>query len=260
MIVTGSRLAVATLALCLVSAGQSFAAQQAPPLPPRSPLAPLYLPPAAQDLSGVWRIQRYSARILPTSGGEIPFTAEGRTRFQANMAALRADPLANDEARKNCVPEGVPRILGNPYPFQILQTRGQVTIVYEINRTLRRILLDHPQAAAEHLEFVPFYSGYSIGHWEGDTLVIETAGFNEKTFLDNSGLPHSAKLTTVERVRKRDAKTLEVVVTISDPVTFTQPWDARFVYDLHPELRLQDYVCGDVHRDISDVPGVVPRN
>src|SRR5688500_10357694 len=194
-------IAAAAAAGLWLLATESQAGQQAAPLPPRAPLAQIYTPPPAQDISGVWWIQRYSRRILPVEGGELPFTAEGRARYEANLHALRADPLA-DESRKNCVPDGVPRILSSPYPFEILQTRGQVTITYEINRTLRRVLLDTPQASAEHLEFVPFYSGYSIGRWEGATLVIESAGFNDKTFIDNSGVPHSAKMTTVERVRK----------------------------------------------------------
>jgi hypothetical protein len=254
--VMGTALAAALWLL----APESYAGQQQAPLPPRAPLAPVYVPPAGQDISGVWWIQRYSARIVPVGGGELPFTPEGRARYQANMQALRANPLAADEARRNCTPDGVPRILSSPYPFEILQTKGQVTIFYEINRVLRRVLLDTPQASQTNLDYVPFYSGYSIGRWEGSTLVIETAGYNDKTFIDNSGTPHSAKMTTVERVRRLNDRTLEIVVTVTDPVTFTRPWSARFVYDLHPNVRIEDYVCGDAHRDISQVPGVTRPN
>lgn len=225
-------------------------------LPAGTTAGPIHVPPPEQNISGVWLIQRYGPTIRSEGGGEPPFTEEGRTRYEANRAALAADPLANDESRRNCVPDGVPRILSSPYPFQILQTPGQVSIAYEINRVLRRIFLDTPQAAPELLEFVPYYSGYSVGHWEGDTLVIETAGFNDKTFLDNSGTPHSNRLQTVERVRRLDDKTLEIAVTITDPAIFSEPWNARFVYDLHPEVRLMDYVCGEPHRDISHISGV----
>jgi hypothetical protein len=110
------------------------------------------------------------------------------------------------------------------------------------------------------LEVAPYYSGHSVAHWQGDTLVIETAGLNEKTFVDATGAPHSDAMTTVERVRKLDDGTLEDTVTVTDPEMFTRPWSARFVYDLHPEIRLEDYVCGETHRDISMVKGVVvPR-
>jgi hypothetical protein len=260
MSVSGLRVLLAVLvALVCLRSGEAAAGEERPRLPPRPPQAPVYTPPPAQDISGVWWIQRYNRRILPMTGGELPFTAAGRAKYDANMRALAADPLA-DESRRNCVPDGVPRILASPYPFEILQTEGQVTISYEINRTLRRVLLNTPQAPAEHLEYVPFYSGYSVGRWEGNTLVIESAGFNHKTFVDNSGVPHSAKMTTVERVRKLDDRTLEITVTVTDPETFTQPWSARFVYDRRPDVRIEDYVCGDVHRDISHIPGVARPN
>jgi hypothetical protein len=118
-------------------------------------------------------------------------------------------------------------------------------------------MMDKPQESAHDLEILPYYSGHSVGHWDGDTLVIETAGFNEKTFLDATGAPHSDQMTTVERIRKiNGGKQLEDVVTVADPELLTKPFNARFVYDPHPEVRLQDYVCGEPHRDISQVPGV----
>ena len=86
--------------------------------------------------------------------------------------------------------------------------------------------------------------------------MIDTAGFNDKTFLDATGAPHSDAMTTLEQVRKVN-DTLEDVVTITDPELFTAAWSARFAYDPHPEVRLEDYVCGEKHRDISMVKGVV---
>jgi hypothetical protein len=154
------------------------------------------------------------------------------------------------------VPDGVPRILGNPYPFQVIQTPGQVTFIYELNHVIRPIQLDKPLPPADELEIFPYYSGHSVAKWEGDTLVIESAGFNEKTFLDASGLPHSDQMRVVERVKKLPNGQLEVVATVTDPVVFTRPIQARYVYDLHANVRLEDYNCGDEHRDISHIPGV----
>src|SRR3954467_9011130 len=88
--------AVALVALLSLDSGHAFAAPQAPRLPPREPLAPIFVPPAQQDISGVWQIRRYSAQIVPADGGALPFTPEGRARYQANQAALRTDPLAAD--------------------------------------------------------------------------------------------------------------------------------------------------------------------
>jgi len=86
--------------------------------------------------------------------------------------------------------------------------------------------------------------------------VIETGGFNEKTFLDATGAPHTDELTTVERIRKISPTQLEIVITVKDPDYYTREWQARFVYNLRNDLRIEDYVCGEPHRDISGIPGV----
>ncbi len=87
--------------------------------------------------------------------------------------------------------------------------------------------------------------------------MIETAGFKDSTFLDATGAPHSWQMTTVERIRKiNSGSQLENVVTITDPLMLTEPVIARYLYDAHPEVELQTYVCGEAHRDISHIPGV----
>jgi hypothetical protein len=244
------------LAIALFAAILSLAAAPVPaPTEGATPGGPIYVPPANQNISGVWWGRSYSPKIELVGGGELPFTPAGLAKYRETMAGL-ADGSIRDEARRVCVPDGVPRILGNPYPFQIFQVPGEVAIVYELNRVIRFVPLDVPMPAAEELLFFPYYSGTSVGRWEGDTLVVETTGFNEKTFIDATGVPHSDQLRTVERMKKLDDKTLEVVVEVTDPVTFTRPWSARYVYDLHPDLRLDYYHCGDEHRDISHIPGV----
>jgi hypothetical protein len=223
---------------------------------PPAPGGPIYVPPTpAMNISGVWWTQSYSSKIQPIGGGELPYNDKGRALYAKNMAGLKDGTLV-DEARHLCVPDGVPRILGNPYPFQLIQTPGQVTFVYELNHVIRPIVLDKPQLSAKQLEVAPYYLGHSVAHWDGETLVIESAGFNEKTFLDATGAPHSDAMTTVERLHKAN-ETLEDVITVTDAELFTAPWSARFAYDQHPEVRLEDYVCGEKHRDISMIKGVV---
>ncbi len=225
--------------------------------PAGTPGGPIYTPPTpAMDISGVWWTESYSPKIQLVGGGELPLNDKGKAQYAKNMAGLKAGTL-KDEARRVCVPDGLPRILGNPYPFQLIQTPGQVTFVYELNHVIRPILLDKQLPSADELEVAPYYSGHSVARWDGDTLVIESAGFNEKTFLDATGAPHSDAMKTEERIKKVNAKTLEDVITVTDPEMFSKPWSARFVYDLHPEIRLEDYNCGEKHRDISHVNGVV---
>jgi hypothetical protein len=102
----------------------------------------------------------------------------------------------------------------------------------------------------------PAYNGTSVGHYEGDTLVVETAGFNGKTFADATGAPQSDAMTTLERIRKIDPNELEVVITVHDPEYYSRDWLARFTYKVRNDVRIEDYLCGEPHRDISMVEGI----
>jgi hypothetical protein len=210
------------------------------------------------DISGIYWTNTYSPKIQPVGGGDPPYKPEAMAAYRKNMEAVKTFSL-NDKARKVCTPDGVPRILESPYPFEIVESpnRGEVHILYELNHVIRPVTITKPLPPEEELETFPFYSGHSAGHWEGDTLVIETAGFNEMTFLDNSGAPHTDQLRTVERIRKiNGGKELEDVVTIHDPGVFTKDWSARFVYQSRPDIKMMDYACGEKHRDLSSVKGV----
>lgn len=226
---------------------------------PAPSAGPIYTAPTpAMNISGVWWTESYSPKIQLAGGGELPYNEKGKADYAMNTAALKNGSM-RDEARHLCVPDGLPRMLGNPYPFQIIQTPGQVTIVYELNHVIRIIPMDKPMPNAHELEVAPYYSGHSVAHWDGDTLVIESAGFNDKTFLDATGAPHSDAMTIIERVRKLSDTRLEDAITVNDQEMFTRPWSTRFVYDLHPEVRIDDYVCGEKHRDISKVRGAVVK-
>jgi hypothetical protein len=210
---------------------------------------------AIPDLSGTYWATRYNAKIQLLDGGDLPLTAAGKAAYEKNVAGLKAGSIS-DDARKLCLPDGVPRVLATPYPFEIIQAPpGQTTIVYELNHQIRTIAMNQP-LNREEITALPFYNGHSVGRFEGDTLVVETAGFNEKTFLDATGAPHTDELYTIERIRKVSPTQLEDVITIHDPEYYSRDWQARFVYELHNEVRLEEYVCGEPHRDISGVAGV----
>lgn len=219
-----------------------------------------FVPEPGQDISGIYWIQSYSAAITPMDGSALPYTEEARAIYQERQARIQASAeiIEEDQARKLCTPDGVPRALQSPYPFEIVQTHGQIHILYEINKIIRLVTMDEPLPDDDTLEIFPWYSGHSVGRWEEDTLIIETGGFKNYTFLDNLGAPHSYGLRVTERYRKiNDGSALEVIVDIHDPAVFTEDWSARFVYDARPDLRIMDWNCGEVHRDISQVPGVV---
>ena len=121
------------------------------------------------------------------------------------------------------MPDGLPRVLANPYPFEIIQAPpGQITIIYELSHQVRMIAMDKPLPSEEDLLVLPFFNGHSVGHFEGDTLVVELAGFKENTFVDATGAPHTDELRTVERIRKVSPTQLEDVITIHDPEYYSR--------------------------------------
>ena len=211
---------------------------------------------AKPDLLGIYWATEYNAKIQIVGGGELPLTAAGRAAYDKNIAGLK-DGSITDAARKYCVPDGLPRVLATPYPFEIIQgPPGNVTIIYELNHQVRVIRMDKPMPGEKELISFPFYNGHSVGRFEGDTLVVETAGFNEKTFVDATGAPQTDQMRTLERIRKISPAQLEIVITIHDPDYYTRDWQARFVYNQRNDVRIDDYLCGEEHRDISSVQGV----
>lgn len=213
----------------------------------------------APDLSGIYWATRYSARIELVGGGDLPLTAAGKAVYDSNIAGLK-DGSIRDDARTFCVPDGLPRVLSTPYPFEIVQAPpGQVTILYELNHQVRVIRMDKPMPDYRKLSTFPSYNGYSIGRYQGDTLVVETAGFNGKTFADATGAPQTDGMTTVERIRRISPTQLEIVITVHDAQYYTRDWHSRFVYSLRNDVRIEDYLCGEQHRDISSIAGARPR-
>jgi hypothetical protein len=211
---------------------------------------------AAPDIFGTFWATRYDAKIQIVGGGDLPLTADGKAAYEMNITGLK-DGSVTDAARKYCVPDGVPRVLATPYPFEIINApHGQITFIYELNHQVRPVAMDKPLPSDKELIPYPYYNGHSVGRFDGDTLVIETAGFNEKTFIDATGAPHTDEMHTLERIRRTGPSEIEDLVTIHDPQYYTRDWQARFAYQQHDDVRLKDYVCGEPHRDLSSVAGV----
>ena len=138
-----------------------------------------------------------------------------------------------------CLPPGVPRIYAHPSPLEIFQFSDRVMIVYEYQSQVRQVFTDgraHRQGRPQS------FMGESIGRWEGDVLVVETANFNAHTWIDRRGVPHSEQLRVVERIHRGDNGQLVVDISVEDPVAFTEPWSARRVFD-SVNWRLEESVC-----------------
>lgn len=205
--------------------------------------APKTAPP---DISGVWQIDKYERAIRSVNGKRPPLKPEAEAVYRRNVEERKT--LKPKEDLSRCVPPGTPRILWAPFPVMILQTARKITMVHEYQHILRHVYLDEPLPELEDID--PSFMGESVGHWDGDTLVIETAGVNDQTVLDREGMPHSAAMRVTERLRLIDGgKRLEDVVTIDDPQTFTVPWSARVVFERKPGVTLKEYNCVARHEE-----------
>jgi hypothetical protein len=208
---------------------------------------------APADLSGVWFddhsrpntvMERYW--IYKFTLEEPPMTAWGEEQFKAAKSSFGAHayPLAqtNDPIYRKCAPTGFPRALLHPFPFQIAQIPGEVIVLFEWDSMRHQIFTDgRPHDTA----LGPLYMGDSIGHWEGDTLVADTVNFNDKTWLDRMGHPHSDQLHVIERIRRIDHDHLVDDITFEDPKAYTKPWSARMTYKLQPKWTIGEQYCED---------------
>ena len=138
---------------------------------------------------------------------------------------------------------GFPRAFFHAFPLQIVQAPGEVLMLFEWDSLRHQIFTD---GRAHDTTLGPLWMGDSIGHWEGDTLVADTVNFNDKTWLDRVGHPHSDALHVVEHIRRVDHDHLEDEITIDDPKAYTKPWTGRIVFALKPKWTLAEEFCEDI--------------
>jgi hypothetical protein len=204
------------------------------------------------DLSGVWQAESQEFFMNLASG----LTAE-QFSMQPWASALQQQRVARDHGEDplaRCLPHGVPRINTNGlFPFKIIQTPQLIAILYEQLYLFRQVFLDGRKLAANPN---PAWLGYSTGRWDGDTLVVETSGFNDKTWLDTErGHPASEALHVTERFRRRNFGTLEVVATIDDPKAYTKPWTTKVQkMNLQFNTDILEFICGENEKDAPHMP------
>lgn len=206
--------------------------------PPKSVKSPADI--SSRDLSGVWMESQEAITFSTTEPPLLPWAAEKFKSVKPGYGP-RATPNSQDPIL-SCLPPGVPRILLIPFPMQIVQTPSEVIMLFEYDHFVRHISLDR----REHSRNADLtWMGDSIGHWEGDTLVVDTAGLNDRTWLDQVGHPHSDRLHVTERIRRVSHDTLQDDLTIDDPRAYAKPWTGQQVFKLKPAWRLGEYVCED---------------
>jgi len=217
------------------------------------------------DLSGIWQVQaeprvpgglfglgespnsRYFRNILSDfKPDELPLTPLGEELLRKHTEAGAFNPTLN------CLPDGVPHGDLLPEPFKIVHSAGVIVFLYEVETTFRQIFTDGRKLPADPS---PAWQGYSVGRWDGDTLVIETAGFNDRGWLDARGTGHSEALRVEERFRRRDFGHLDLTLTVTDPNVFTTPITFSVVEELLPDTDLFEHYCLENERDDRHFPG-----
>jgi hypothetical protein len=208
------------------------------------------LPDGTPDFSGVWvgggPVGDIGDGLMP--GQEIVLKPEAEALMKKRMAA--------DDPEAQCLPTGVPRVA--PYPWRVLQTPayGKATHLYFIFEgnvhSYRQIFMDG-RAHPDDLEAT--WYGHSVGHWEGDTLVIDTVGFNDRFWFDFKGHPHTTQLHTVERYTRTSMGKLENVTTIDDPGAYAKPFTIKFTATLRPGWDLMEYICNENNQDVEHIRG-----
>jgi hypothetical protein len=207
--------------------------------------------PAPQhDLTGVWNMHSTPAQRKYTGStytAEPPdMTPWGAEKYNANKPSNgpRTHSLkeTDDPVLKLCLPPGTPRIYLQPFPFQIVQTPKEILMLFEYDHTIRQIFVDgraHPE------DVTPTYMGHSIGKWDGDTLVVDTVGFNDKSWLDRDGHPHSDQLHVTERFHRVDRDNMTIDITMEDPKALAKPWKTQLNFQLRPGWDIMELACTD---------------
>ena len=218
--------------LCLAAMIAPLGAQTLTPLADGTP-----------DLGGkgVWRPRSVGDAARADHDVEVPFLPWAKLRFDETRAGKQSDSASR------CLPPGVPRIVFTPEPFQIVQQPNRILFLYEAGAHVwRNVWMDgrkHPKDPN------PTWLGDSVGHWEGNTLVVDAVGFNDKTRLDDAGHPHTEQLHVVERYTRTGALSMKYEVTIDDPGAYRKAWSNSVTIPFRPGEALQEFICLEGEHD-----------
>jgi hypothetical protein len=195
------------------------------------------------ELSGIWRVD--------TAGMAESGKAEGAVKAQpwaVELTAKRKENLGNDSPSVRCLPDGITVEMG---VGKVVQTPGLLVMLWG-STLYRQIFLDGRDLPVDPN---PDWMGYSVGHWEGDTLVIISAGFNDRTWLDGDGHPHTEALRITERLHRTDFGHMEIIRTFADPDALLEPWTVPVKLELDPDNEGLEYVCNENERDAAHLVG-----
>jgi hypothetical protein len=245
-------LIVIGLGVPMTAQWEGFRTPGIPRLPDGKPNLSAPIPKAPDgkpDLSGIWLASRaiFDLRQAMKPGETIPLSPEGEAIFKQRQATL-----SKDDPSARCLPTGLPVRALLRTPFKILQTPTVTAILYESRTTFRQIMTDgRPLPEVDW----PAWNGFSVGRWEGDTFVAQTAGFNGKPWLDQAGYPASDALRITERFRRRDFGHMDMEMVIDDRKMYTKPWSLFGEFILQADTELLEFICEENERDSAVLVG-----
>jgi hypothetical protein len=227
-------------------------APQAAPRAPRAPAGPTpHLADGRPDFGGkgawypgfagniaepMWKGVKSADRHV-----DVPFLPSALALFNE-----RVETIGKDDPEARCLPVGVPRYMFDPYPFQMIQLADRVVFLFEGDNYPWRIVPIVPTDGRSHPKDVtPTWMGDAVGHYEGDTLVVDVVGFNGLAWLDQAGHAQTEKAHLIERYTRTDSRTLKYEVTIDDPGAYSKPWTTNNTVSWRPGLELTEYVCNE---------------
>ncbi len=263
------RSCIAAAGLCAVATAQwlNYKTPGIPRLPGGRPDLTAPAPRAGKhpDLSGIWQLEPApcAAGALDTCGGDyrggrefgnIGAQLPGGLPYQpwaAELVKTRAAGMGKDDPVAWCKPAGALRLLTYPPYRKVIQTTGEIILLSERDVTFRQIFTDGRPLPEDPS---PSWNGYSIGRWQGDTLVVQTIGFRDGAWLDRRGSPMTEAARMTERYHRVNFGNLYIDVTIDDPKAYTRPWTVRLHQMLVPDTELLDYFCNDNEKDNAHMP------
>jgi hypothetical protein len=209
------------------------------------------MPDGKPDFSGVWQrpyVPDMTKNARDQVGmAELPYTEWGLNEWKTYRAE-------DGDYTGACLPFGFMRAVNSPNPLQIIQNAKYLGLLFEIDTWHVSVPID----GRKHRDTETWF-GDSVGHWEGDTLVIDTIGFNGKTKMDTVGHPHSDKLHMIQRFTRPDLGHINYEVTIDDPKTYTKPWKNTRVFTLRPDWELIEYSCMENNKSLWEGRIKVPK-
>jgi hypothetical protein len=247
----------ATAALVAIATGLAAAQTSGQAPPSSSPSSIKRTADGKPNLAGVWQGGGVSLLGEPGSRPPLPPPAippppREPLAYQPWAVEKNKQLTSSDDPIAHCLLPGVPRVITMPMPLEIVQTPQKIVILYEAFRAYRIIpindQLKHPD------DLVPTWMGDSVGRWEGDTLVVDVTGFNDKTWLTGGPSVHSEDLHVVERYRLAPDGTIAYTATVEDPKALTKPWVTGVTLRTPPNARVEEYECIENNQDLAHMP------